>query len=124
MINLGNLALVREPEFFQVLRVSEIATVDLGLGNGSLGPLLFWLEFAEGELADPLCEPIGVFGDGKGGRQYIWRDDFWGEADMKLLDCASEQVRADINQTAPGATVRCLLYRLYRGEGCWNGGWT
>ena len=126
MRNLGEMALLRSPDFFQVFWVLEIPRESLGIrAGGHLGDSLFLVEFGDGELADPEAEPIGVFGDGKGDRQYIWRDSFWGEADVKLLDRAPDSLRAQINPPRAGITmVSRLLYRLDRGDGGWNGGAT
>lgn len=120
---LGEMARLREPDFYEVLWVVEIATTDLGIRPSYLGVIVYLVEFADGELAVPMAEPIGVFGDGKGDRQYIWRDAFWAETDPKILGLAPDHVRQRINPPRPGITsVRRLLYRVDRGMGGWNGG--
>ena len=124
MRNLGEMSLLRSPDFYKVLRVLDINREDLGIRPGGLlGDVLHLVEFDDGELSGPGAEPIGVFGDCKGDRQYIWREHFWAEADPNLLYAAPDHIRNMINQTRSGATVVTrLLYRLDRGDGGWNGG--
>jgi hypothetical protein len=123
MRTLGEMSLLRSPDFYRVAEALEIVTSELGIRPAFLGDSVFLVSFDDGELCNPDAEPIGVFGDGKGDRQYVWRDHFWGEADMQLIVNSSDSVSRRVNSFLVRATsVTRLLYRLDRGDGGWNSG--
>jgi len=76
---LGTMATRLDPVWLGVKREVRLPTALLGLPEATLGTALWLVEFRQEELSPPGAEPIGVVGDGRGGRLYLWKDKYWSE---------------------------------------------